>query len=301
MEKEGMVTVVLLVYKNTSYIQEALQSVYIQDYKNIELIISDDCSPDINRDFFERIRQEAEKRVKSVVLNINDKNMGTVRHLNKLVKMASGDLICPLACDDKFYDERVITDLVAYAKKSKSYVFTAKRVCVDASSKKELFIKPTIPEANLLEQEPAALFNYMAVYGSFISGACTYYKKSVFKKYGYFDESCRLVEDYAYYLRLLLQNERIAYLDRITIQYRWGGVSTGKKMNPIVYDDMGTILKTIIYPNRNMLKNWNKRVVELRYKRRFLKENKLCLYLKYIDIILFWAFQHAMEIVKGKK
>lgn len=293
------VTVLVLVYKNAAYIKEALESVYCQTYKNIELIISDDASPNIEKEFFENIKAESEKHIGDVILNINETNMGTVRHLNKVISIAKGDIICPLACDDKFYDDRVLEDIVRYASTSKDYIFTAKRTCVDQSGEKELSIMPAQKEIELLSQEPKKIINHMAVYGSFISGACTYYKKEVFEKYGYFDEHYKLVEDYSYYLNLLLNNGRIGFMDRITIQYRWGGVSTGKKMNPYVYEDMGTILERQIYPNRSILKHWNRRVVELRYQKRFTDRNKMDLYLRYFDVVLFWGFWHLFNRKKS--
>ena len=39
----------MLTYKKFDYLYEALDSVFIQDYPNIEIIIGDDCSPEFPR------------------------------------------------------------------------------------------------------------------------------------------------------------------------------------------------------------------------------------------------------------
>ena len=46
MEQDILVSVVVITYNSEKYILETLESIKTQSYKNLELIISDDCSKD---------------------------------------------------------------------------------------------------------------------------------------------------------------------------------------------------------------------------------------------------------------
>jgi len=94
-----LVTIILLAYKQEHFIREAVESVLSQTYSPLEIILSDDFSPD--RTF--AIMQEmvaAYQGVHKVVLNRNPKNLGLGRHFNLLMDMAQGELIVAAAGDD---------------------------------------------------------------------------------------------------------------------------------------------------------------------------------------------------------
>jgi glycosyltransferase involved in cell wall biosynthesis len=51
----SLVTVNMLTYKKLDYLEAALNSVFVQDYQNIEIIISDDGSPNFYKEYIENI------------------------------------------------------------------------------------------------------------------------------------------------------------------------------------------------------------------------------------------------------
>ena len=87
-----VVTIILLCYNEFRYIYQALDSVFKQDYPNIELIVSDDDSEDFPEEKIqEYIKKHAKKNITSWRINRNMTHMGTVRHLNVVAKMATGE------------------------------------------------------------------------------------------------------------------------------------------------------------------------------------------------------------------
>ena len=94
-----LVTFALFAYNQEKYIREAVEGALAQDYPNLEIIISDDCSPD--RTF--EVMQEATRNYSGfhhVKLNRNPVNLGLGSHVNKIVGQSKGELIVLAAGDD---------------------------------------------------------------------------------------------------------------------------------------------------------------------------------------------------------
>jgi glycosyltransferase involved in cell wall biosynthesis len=84
-------------YNHAKYIGEALKAILNQSYRPIEVIVIDDASTDnsigIIREFVEHDP--------IIRLVVNEKNMGVVHNLNKLLELAKGDYVYFAAADDK--------------------------------------------------------------------------------------------------------------------------------------------------------------------------------------------------------
>lgn len=96
MKNNPKVTVICLCYNHGKYVQESLQSVVEQSYKNIELIIADDCSSDDSVKNIENwlLKYPEVKFIK------NKKNIGNIKTFNAIFNSTNGDYILDLAADD---------------------------------------------------------------------------------------------------------------------------------------------------------------------------------------------------------
>lgn len=89
-------TVAIPAYKG-KFLRESIASVLNQSYKDFELIVVDDASPD---NLYETVRQFNDDRLH---FHRNDRNMGAVNvvdNWNKCLSLAHGDYICLLGDDD---------------------------------------------------------------------------------------------------------------------------------------------------------------------------------------------------------
>ncbi|WP_367771554.1 glycosyltransferase [Flavobacterium sp. WC2421] len=96
MQDKALVTIICLCYNQEAFVLESLESVIKQEYKNIELIIIDDCSTDNSKTTIEKWIVDHPE----VQFITNKTNLGITKAFNKGLKLAKGTYIIDLAADD---------------------------------------------------------------------------------------------------------------------------------------------------------------------------------------------------------
>jgi glycosyltransferase involved in cell wall biosynthesis len=94
--KTALVSVIIPTYNVEKYIQEAIHSVQTQAYRNIEIIVVDDCSTDGTYDILQKLAR-LDSRIK---LYRNTKNSKIVYSINKALSYSSGEYIARMDGDD---------------------------------------------------------------------------------------------------------------------------------------------------------------------------------------------------------
>ncbi len=308
MINKPLVTVFVCTYKKFELLEQALNSLYKQDYENIELIISDDASPNFDLDQINILIENKPKNIKNVLIIHHEKNLGTVKNLNNLLKVAKGEYYIGLSQDDLFYEESTITKIVDSFINTGALVITTKRILFnDVLNGNEKAI-PSYKDYRYFLENDENLF-YRLCISNFISGASTYHSKKLFELYGYFDEKYTLLEDYPKYLYLLRKKVGIYFLDEITKCYRLGGISTSKKINKVLLDDAKRTIELEIEPFVKEEKYIFNKVIKFNYEYYDLeKKLNLIFILKNLDAILykllvqsgFYRIKRSVNIVNRK-
>lgn len=104
------VTIALPCYKQAEYLPEAIESALAQTYKDIEIIVVNDGSPDNT--------SEVAKRYRKVKL-IEQVNKGLASARNTAIMNMRGQWFMPLDADDKLHPQ-CIEELIRVAKASKA-------------------------------------------------------------------------------------------------------------------------------------------------------------------------------------
>lgn len=106
------VTIMIPTYGQESFIERAVQSALAQDYENLEIIVSDDCSPDNTEGVIEPLLSS--KKLKYIK---RQKNLGRVGNYRKtLYEDASGEWVINLDGDDFFKDSSFISKAIKLVK-----------------------------------------------------------------------------------------------------------------------------------------------------------------------------------------
>ena len=93
-EKDSKVSVIMPSYNACMYIGEAIESVLQQTYRNLELIIIEDCSTDCTSDVIHSFSDER------IVYLENEINKGISFSTNRGIAESHGDYIAILDDDD---------------------------------------------------------------------------------------------------------------------------------------------------------------------------------------------------------
>ena len=104
-----LVSILIGTYNQSSIIAETIQSIFDQTYRNIEIIISDDCSKDDTPGILKRIT-EGDPRVS---LHIQPKNLGITENYNFLATIAKGDFVATFAGDDIMMPRKIELQVAA--------------------------------------------------------------------------------------------------------------------------------------------------------------------------------------------
>lgn len=93
------VTFILLAYRQEPFVRAAVAGALAQDYPNLEILISDDCSPDATFDVIEEVVRGYEGP-HTVTATQMPHNVGLAEHLRTVVGRATGELLVLAAGDD---------------------------------------------------------------------------------------------------------------------------------------------------------------------------------------------------------
>ena len=91
-----LVSVIIPCYNAEKYVESAIRSIMNQTYKNLEIIITDDCSTDDTLEILQKLAKE-DSRIK---LYKNETNLKIVKTLNNMISQANGKYIARMDADD---------------------------------------------------------------------------------------------------------------------------------------------------------------------------------------------------------
>lgn len=122
-----MVSIIVPVYCAAPYLIQTMEMVRKQTYKNWELILVDDCSPDNSASIIE---QEIEKErngenPERIRLLCKEQNEGAARARNTGIDAAQGRYIAFLDADDIWMPDKLEKELAFLQDKQAAFVFTA--------------------------------------------------------------------------------------------------------------------------------------------------------------------------------
>lgn len=112
-ESAPLVSIITPCYKGGKYLPFSIASVLQQDFKDFELLLIDDKSPDNTREIMQKEREKSDFDPRIHLLQ-NEKNLGIVGTRNKALQLTKGKYICFLDQDDLWTANNKLSLQVSY-------------------------------------------------------------------------------------------------------------------------------------------------------------------------------------------
>ncbi len=209
---EDLISIIIPNYNKSKWIDNCLNSVINQTYKNIEIVFIDDCSTDNSVEVVKSINDDR------IILIQNESNKGVSYCRNIGIKSSNGSYISTIDSDDIFFDNRKL-ELEMNLVNRNNISFSNIAMIGEKNEVKVIVGNPNnIKEGNL--------FNGILNRNIFIPRDFLCHK-SAYYKCGFYDESMSLYEDWDLKIRLSMDYNWV-YSGIVGIGYRRlpGGLSS---------------------------------------------------------------------------
>jgi glycosyltransferase involved in cell wall biosynthesis len=211
-DQRPLLTFALIAYNQEQFIAEAVQGAFSQTYSPLEIILSDDCSPDRTFEIMQEMAA-AYSGPHTIVLNRNEHNLGLIGHINRVMEMVQGELIVVAAGDDvslPHRTKRICEEHIASGNKAVSLFSNA--FVIDETREIKGLLQRKRPKSNQLSFDHCA-HSLISVHGSTHA-----WHRHVFEFFGPLNRDVGH-EDVAISFRSGLIGE-IRYIDEPLIYYR---------------------------------------------------------------------------------
>ncbi len=214
MKSSPLVSMYVTSYNQEKWVAEALKGALAQDYENLQLIFSDDCSVDGTWEIMQRIAAEY-KGPHKIVLNRNPINRGTGGHVNKLIELCDSDIIIASHADDISLPNRVSSLVKVFMENPSAMVVWSNFDIIDPDGNFLAHGKQS--SRNLPTLENVSRGKYA------LTGCAMAFRKLLFKEFGLMDPRC-FYEDLIISFRGILLGE-IVKIEEPLVLYRSSDLS----------------------------------------------------------------------------
>lgn len=207
-----ILTIITINRNNAGGLEKTMLSVASQNCGDYEFIVIDGASTDGSVEVIRSFEAVFGDRVKW----ISEPDKGIYNAMNKGIEMASGDYLQFLNSGDCLASNDVTTRMTE-ALRANGF--------------------PTILYGNMLKDMPdgkvlrdkgfaGELISFLGFYTGSLNHPSSYIKKSLFEKYGCYDESLKIVSDWKWFLQaIILGDEKPVYVDIDVSLFDMNGIS----------------------------------------------------------------------------
>ena len=242
-----MISVIIPVYNVEKYLEQCLQSIINQSYKDLEIIIINDGSKDRCEDIIQKYRSQYFN-----IIYIKQENRGISEARNQGLKYATGDYIVFIDSDD-YIEPSYISDMYEIAEQKQcDIVICGYKEFYDTGNSKDIEFLHNLEEDTLYSgKEIAEMMLLLKVKG--YPWNKLFRNSDIFRKNMIFEKN-RKVEDYFPIFKVINESNEIYFINKSLYNYRQRDGSLVNIIDTKLVDDFHYACDSIIkYSIKNNL------------------------------------------------
>ncbi len=186
------VSVLMTVYNAEKYLQLSINSILNQNYKNLELVVVDDCSTDNSKKVLKSLKNN---KIKKFFLK---KHIGRTPALNYGLKKTKGKYIAILDADDIAHVNRIYLQQKFLDQNKEANIVATYAKLIDEKGK-------------IIKMYPAPknemILNKVITYDNVYPHSSVMYKKKLLKKIGNYPTKLKYAQDYGLILKFAMKSK----------------------------------------------------------------------------------------------
>ena len=253
---EPLVAIIIVTYNSAQFVIETLESAKAQSWQNIELIISDDCSPDNTVELCTNwIANNKDRFVRTEILTVSQ-NGGVSASCNRSIKAAQTDWIKFIAGDDILLPNCIAANMKFVTENPEAKIIFSEVLLYENDFKEENFLKvmPGSFPMNIMNPAFSAVEqNQLLLLSDRIHFTPSYFFNRIpLVALGGYDEGNRVIEDYPMWLKLTRAGNKLYFFKTPTVGYRQHQAAANNKVEYGIFKPLflklGAIRKKEVYP-----------------------------------------------------
>ncbi len=229
-----LVSVALATYNGDKYISKQLDSIFLQTYKDIEVVISDDASTDNTIEILERYKKKYNLRY-----SVNSQRLGFVKNFENAIQNCKGNYIALCDQDDIWLPEKLEVLI--------NTIGDSPLICSDAIiiDENDNIISESLFTSSKMKFYENDQFRHI-VFSNFVVGATCLFNAKLCEYLLPFPDKL-LYHDW--WIALVASSKsKIKYLSKPLIKYRFHGynqTNTGQKFDKSIIKKINSVKKTL--------------------------------------------------------
>ncbi len=294
-----LISIIVITYNSAAHVLETLESIGVQTYTNIELIIADDASSDNTLVKCRLWLDENASRFNKTVVIESPTNLGISGNCNKGVKAANGEWIKLIAADDVLLIDAVESNIDFILKSNEPvYIIHSESLYYRDNFDEPNRIEGEVFGNQLIAQAPSAEIQYQILLrGCHVNTPTVFIHKNVFHEVGLFDEQFRNIEDWPMWIRVADSGIKFHFLNKPTVKYRAHDASVSNQTpDGKLYKELSLtewpIYKKLVMNNVSKFEKFL--IIALEKRRRMMIKaglNKNNFLARSVDYMSFWPIK----------